>query len=312
MQVLYVAGWMRSGTTLLGEMLGAQPGVLDVGELSGFWSAAERGARCSCGRTLQDCDLWGACLEALTRFGVLDEGDCKRLDEIGRRTFLTRHLPMLAKVVRGVAHLDSEQEWMVAVTRHLLTTAMELSEADLLVDTSKLAPWLMFHTLANNSDVKVIHIVRDPRGVAASDRRTQTYLRDNEEDVPPGSSVTRSVVNWTGANLSILAYRRYADAYRQVDYESLVTQPSITMSSLCNFANIAFSSDTIVGDAFISPKDNHVPVGNPRRRVKGATPLRNDLRWQDELRRPWQRAISATTLPVRLVLRVSSSADRSS
>jgi len=49
-KVIYIAGWGRSGSTLIDGILGHTPGLVSVGEIKFIW---ERGfienRRCSCG-----------------------------------------------------------------------------------------------------------------------------------------------------------------------------------------------------------------------------------------------------------------------
>ncbi|MDQ3324746.1 MAG: sulfotransferase, partial [Actinomycetota bacterium] len=65
LQIVYVGGWMRSGTTLLCQALGSSPGALALGEVSGVWRAAELGRSCSCGQSITECAVWGAALDSV-------------------------------------------------------------------------------------------------------------------------------------------------------------------------------------------------------------------------------------------------------
>ena len=52
-RVVYVLGWYRSGTTLLGNLLGQLPGFVSVGELQALWHALSHPeSLCGCGLTL--------------------------------------------------------------------------------------------------------------------------------------------------------------------------------------------------------------------------------------------------------------------
>ena len=43
-RILYITGWLRSGSTVLGNVLGELPGVLHVGELHYLWRNGILGA----------------------------------------------------------------------------------------------------------------------------------------------------------------------------------------------------------------------------------------------------------------------------
>jgi len=66
--VLYVTGWCRSGSTVLGNVLAEMPGVFHAGELRFLWRNGVLGTgsnrRCGCGADLLDCPLWSRVLVA--------------------------------------------------------------------------------------------------------------------------------------------------------------------------------------------------------------------------------------------------------
>ncbi|HEX6984894.1 MAG TPA: hypothetical protein VF170_05935, partial [Planctomycetaceae bacterium] len=56
--MLYVAGWGRSGSTLLSYILADLPGFVAVGELRYLWSAISNGELCGCGEPVTACPFW--------------------------------------------------------------------------------------------------------------------------------------------------------------------------------------------------------------------------------------------------------------
>ena len=61
MKILYVGGYTRSGSTLVGRVLGEPPNTVCVGETHYLWS---RGlidnVGCGCGRPFRSCPFWSA------------------------------------------------------------------------------------------------------------------------------------------------------------------------------------------------------------------------------------------------------------
>ena len=54
--VLYIAGWGRSGSTIMGNILGQLPGFAHVGELSNVWSRGViEDSLCGCGARFSEC-----------------------------------------------------------------------------------------------------------------------------------------------------------------------------------------------------------------------------------------------------------------
>src|SRR5689334_9575683 len=91
-RVLYITGWMRSGSTLLGNVLNELPGVLHVGELHYLWrnGVLKEGTntQCGCGRDLTECDLWSSVLYAN---GTAEPAAAQRMAVQQQRFLRTRH-----------------------------------------------------------------------------------------------------------------------------------------------------------------------------------------------------------------------------
>jgi hypothetical protein len=302
MRVVYVAGWMRSGTTLLSEMLGAQPRVFSAGEVSGIWSAAARGGLCSCGLELSSCPVWGEALRVASAECSLGKGDYAMLGETTARRFRTRNTWRLLH--RSLPD-DPEVERLLTATNLLLGSALEIVGADVLVDSSKLLPGLLFHWKTLGTSLQAVHIVRDPRAVAASEQRTSHLSTGNDAFAPPGASAGKSLVRWYGANLSVAAATRALGIPTvTVGYEALVSRPEASMRQLIAALALNYDPSTIVGNQF-DAGDTHVAVGNPRRLQAGRRELVVDDRWRTELvgRERWLAEVGSA--PARAAWRIS-------
>lgn len=279
MRVVYIAGWMRSGTTLLGEMLGAQPRVLCAGEVLGIWSAAARGGFCSCRVPLPECPVWGEALRAATHAVALGPGDYGKLGALTARHFRTRNT---LKLLRTGECDDPELGRVLHATVELLRSALSLVGAEVLVDTSKLLPGMLLHRLTGQP-LHVVHILRDPRAVVASERRTAHLASGNDSFAPPGASPVVSLLRWYGANLSVAVGSRALRLSRtEVTYDGLVRQPIATMRWLAERTDLEFDAAS-VNDASVSVGSGHIAVGNPQRLMRGRRELAVDDRWRTEL-----------------------------
>ncbi len=59
LKVFYIAGCGRSGSTLLGHLLGQLEGFTTLGEIPYLWDRSLRDNRlCGCGRPFAECRLW--------------------------------------------------------------------------------------------------------------------------------------------------------------------------------------------------------------------------------------------------------------
>ncbi len=58
-KVLYIAGYERSGSTLLHNVLGQLDGFFAAGELAKIWDRSLiENRRCGCGAPFRECEVW--------------------------------------------------------------------------------------------------------------------------------------------------------------------------------------------------------------------------------------------------------------
>ena len=60
--IVYVGGYGRSGSTILGLLLGQHEACVHFGEFGVIWSALKRNRSCTCGSKLYNCEFWGPLL----------------------------------------------------------------------------------------------------------------------------------------------------------------------------------------------------------------------------------------------------------
>jgi len=168
-RVLFVAGSMRSGSTLIGRALGGLPGFVDVGEVHWFWEhCVNPVARCGCGMNLRGCVFWGQVVLDLER----DNVDLEQVASDARTLLRTRSLGRvwLRRIAPGPSH-----KWSVLLrASELLFASIESrSHGAVIVDSSKLLPHFTLLREMTDVDLRVLHLVRDGRAVAHSWQKRQ-------------------------------------------------------------------------------------------------------------------------------------------
>src|SRR5262249_49384217 len=164
--VVYLAGSGRSGSTLLERTLGEMPGFVNVGELIDlFRREASRAERCGCGRPFADCPFWVHV--GKRAFGDWSDARLADIHPLQRRVARQRYRPqLLAMRLAGPGfRADAARygEYYGSLYRAMAAEA----GAACVVDASKW-PVQALALARGGIDVRVIHLVRDVRGVAHS------------------------------------------------------------------------------------------------------------------------------------------------
>lgn len=300
MRVVYVAGWQRSGTTLLGDLLGAHPRSLHAGEVSGIWDAADRGGSCSCGSSLPRCPVWGSALRLVAKEHGIKADAWRTLADLTARELRSRRVVSLLRSRSRPDARPADLDRVVIATGVLLRAALATAGAEVLIDSSKLVPGLLAHTLTPRNRVSCVQILRDPRAVAASEVRTRHLAPGNNEFLPPGSSVARSLLRWYGANGSVFGVARAARIpWTSVAYEALAADPAVVVASVTRRLGLDWDPSVISGST-VTSQEHHVAVGNPARLVKGPRNVRIDESWRTTLTGLDRLLAEAVSLPITL------------
>ncbi|MFG2063921.1 sulfotransferase [Micromonospora sp. NPDC048871] len=291
-RVLYLTGWLRSGSTMLGNVLGELPGVLHVGELHYLWRNGVltdgTNSSCGCGRTLTDCDLWASALGGGHHTAVRVDS-ARRTLRLQGSLLRTRHTPArLREVRRGVRNPEVDE--VVGQTADIYRLLADRGGERLIIDGSKYPAEAATLLGRSDLDVRVLHIVRDPRPTAFSFLKAKEYIDP--------MSPARSSGFWTAFNLaSELVGRQAGERYLRVRHEDLCARPQETIDEVMRFAGLAGPSPVdAAGRVVLHP--NHTVTGNPDRLVSGATVIRGDDRWRTGMT-PAQIAVAtAPALPL--------------
>ena len=144
---------------------------------------------------------------------------------------------------------------------------------------------------------RVAHIVRDPRAVANSERKTR--LATDVDWTPPGRSPLKSVAYWSGANLTVRHFARLADDYLLVNYAALTKRPEGVLTCIAEFLDLERDARA----PLLSP--GHIAVGNPARFGGSDRGIVADEAWRSEMPMLDRALISVLSGPVRALLRPS-------
>lgn len=292
-KVIYVAGFARCGSTLLGSMLGQLDGFVNVGEIHMIWSRGVGDDRsCGCGLPFSECEVWPTVMARLTNeIGTLDAG---LLATNSRDLSRTRRLPLM--------RVDRLRRWAVNSvpkyiehTRRLYEAIADVTDARVVVDTSKM-PMYAYALREAGLDVSVVHLVRDPRAVALS-RLVRKPHADRRAQMG-GKSVVDSALMWNEVNGAVERILGSHD-YLRIGYPGLVKDPTSAIAAITALAGVPDATGLSISGDRVMLLPTHTVFGNPGRFDTGEVRLRLDNRWRAELSHRRRQVVEVLTAPRR-------------
>ncbi len=281
-RVLFIMGCGRSGSTMLDTILGDHPRTASFGELC---YAAEKaylnGAYCACGEWGFACPFWASVRR-----------------QWAQRTG-TSNVARFASLVRAV---ESRKLWLsraagrwrspgspfheyARLTQAFFHALRAVSGKSILVDSSKRPARALALSMIPGLDVRLVHLVRDVRGVVWSARK---HLEKNERagvsNEDHGKTTWRTALVWNSANLlSEQVRRRFpADHSVRIRYEDYVADPRHALERIGSVADLDFSAVAAKLAAGVPLEIGHAIAGN-RMRMAAEIRLRADREWISKL-----------------------------
>ena len=296
--VLYLGGQARSGSTLLDRALGQVPGFCSSGEVRYLWDRGlAENQRCGCGLPLRDCPFW----EAVGRraFGGWDRIDLDEVLGLQREVDRAGAMPALTApkaAPRFAAKLERYGEYLTRV----FSAIGDESGAQVVVDSSMSPPHGMVLSRIPDIDLRLVHLVRDARGVAHSSMKMieRPEITDGV-DYMPTYAPAQATARWSAANLTFEMLGRSVPDLR-VRYESFVRDPRAVLTAIADHMGVALAPDAL---SFVTAEKielgvDHTAAGNPMRFKTGTLPLRVDEAWREHLAPRDRRVVTAIAWPL--------------
>jgi hypothetical protein len=298
-KVLFIAGTGRSGTTLLGCMLGQLDGFFAAGEVRYLWRRGLIENRaCGCGVPFCHCDVWRDVVAAV--LGT-DEGqrlDPERLEAVQRREIRARRIPAMLMAGRGrrAAARSADAAVVQAQLSQVYRAVTEASGCRVIVDTSKLPTYGRLLDGAPGVELYVVHVVRDPRATAFSWQRWRELPDGAPNRWMQRQSAMKSAYLWLLWNcVAELFWRR--GRYLRVRYDDLVMHPQLVTDQVLRLVGEPTRVLPFEDDGRLRLEPTHTVAGNPGRLGGGAVRLVPDSEWQRCMRRRDRWLVAFLTLP---------------
>lgn len=280
-QVVYVMGEGRSGSTLLGDLLGQAVGCFHAGELDHLWvELAARGSLipCSCGEVVFDCPVWSEVVARLRAAGVPIATQLPRWSrDIGRlqrvRTFLSGPA-VLGRDAAAHAYAD-----LLART---YATIADVTGARVVVDTTKHPAEGLLACSHPRVEAFAVHLVRDPRAVLHSRIRLAGW---RNRPAVRSRTIAYSAARWSARNwLAESICRRCAKGRCiRVRYEDLVADPAHTLRSVLHALGEPNMPPPTIRGRTVDIAPGHVLAGNLTKFRTGVVEVKEDAAWRAAL-----------------------------
>jgi Sulfotransferase family len=294
-RIVYVAGSGRSGSTVLGQVLGAIPNWAFCGELRQGFSILAANNVCGCGAPAQACDFWRAVVEHA--FDGFDRDMIERASYLTQRVSLHRHSLVHLSPLKAPAFVRETAEYADIVTQ-VYQGIRSVSGCDVIVDSSKIPSYYFILKQADQLDIKVAHIVRDSRAVVYSNQRkkydpSNTWGR--EYLLQQGLALT--AVAWNLKNAFISSAIARGDESVLLRYEDFVAAPDKALRQVVDLVDPEQSPPPIRGGQ-LEVGTQHTLGGNPVKFRTGPVQLRLDDEWQSMMGQGHRVLVTGLTWPM--------------
>jgi len=292
-KVLYIGGFGRSGTTVLDNVLGQLDGFFSAGELRLVWDAGMLDDRlCGCGAPLPECAVWRPVLGGLHGTG--------NSAERSSRSRLTRYPDRVGHWGRiwSGARVEPPAE-MAQGIRRIYEQVAESTGCRVIIDSSKVPTYGALIDSMDGIDVYMLHVVRDPRGVAYSWQKQMRHPGRDRSIPMRRHGALRTAVAWSIWNWTLERYwRGRADRYRRLRYEDFMSDAPGEARGIVDWLSEGWNAAPFVDANRVRLGENHTVWGNPSRFKRGIVELSLDDEWRRSLTRGPRTLIGCITRPL--------------
>jgi len=274
--MIYIAGYGRSGSTILDILFDNNPNILGAGELGVFFEEADKGTFENAGY-----EVWrGILTEFQQEYPHISLADAAK---ITRRVEGIANLVQLTRENVSREYLQNYREiWLT-----LIGLIRRHTHSHIIVDSSKTTRIVAGRVVALQRlcgfQVHIIHLVRDPRAVTWSAMRGSNRTLESGKNTARIGSQFLTPLSWLVANTTVhLIQSLYPTIARRLRYEDLMKEPLATLTQISKEWEVDLG-------AVLSRLQKHEPlqggcgIAGNRLRREGVQHLQFDDEWQQKM-----------------------------
>ncbi len=297
LNVIFISGQPRSGSTLMAQVIGQHSRVLSAGEIFPFSRRfIDHRGSCGCGEKVPECAFWQQVIKPKKirkGFRAIARAESHPLMR------LSRFLPFLQKI--RVNRIPDRLKYGAAALRRLVERAATVAGRPLVLDSSKTPNIALLYRLAG-CRVKIIHLVRDSRGIVFSWRgregKKSVTGRYNKLHTISRLGVLRSCMEYYAYQYFSEMTADYLEASLRLRYEDFAQRPGKWLSKIFIGFGLPDESNGIIQHKRTTISQVHVLSGNPARFNHNRVRIRLDEKWKRHM--DWlDRTVTTTsTYPI--------------
>lgn len=300
MSWLYITGRGHSGTTFLDIVLGNNQNIKSYGEIISGIDRLED--NCSCGEKMNSCQFWKDVMDGLKTTDTYWYENVKHLKNKSH----VKYWPQLLLTGRYWKNNNSLDH----INQNLHNSLNAADQSQYILDSSKEITRCLF-ILSTDPEAKVIHLVRNPKGVTSSLKKRFLkhghfkFLRKLYTDQKKFFLISAVVgTSWTFGNFMIeISKLRFRNRILLIRHEDLLQDFDNTILKIQNFLNIDLSDIIEMHNENKAFQVGHNIGGNHLRMTREVT-LDPSVNKQPEILSRFERSIvSSTTFPLRWLYR---------
>ena len=281
-KILFLAGWQRSGSTLLQRMLGQIDGFFPAGELWYIWEQGLLENRlCGCGSRFRTCPFWAEVFEH--SFGGMSSIDGERMMRAILTGSRTRNLPRYWTSA-GRRSVSSRLAPELDAIKKIYQGLHTITGNDFIVDSSKSPGYAKMLGMISEIEVFVVHLIRDPRGAAYSWQREKLQIDSGTKEHMGKMSPGKSAIMWNIWNTASENINGcHPDRYVRIRYEDLMANPRRELEKIICMTGTPVKEWDFINGRCVHLDRTHTISGNPNRFQSGDIELRTDEEWKNSM-----------------------------
>lgn len=277
-KLLYLTSSSYSGSTLFTFLVNQHPDIFTIGELEG-WDYKDEDYRCSCGEPIETCPFFTMMSEIFKKNNLNYSSR-----NFGTKLILSKNDAINRYLTSSIPHLDFSflekiRDLMLNLSPRFKTiiknvkksnklfveSALNYSGAKVFVDATKNPHRLRMLDSIDGIELQVLYMVRDVRGVVASNARKK------------GISIKSATLKWLREQQNIIRIIDEFPEYAILHYEDMCVDPQGSLAAI--YAQMGL--DTYIFGGEVRSSEHHI-LGNAMR-VSDINKIHLDERWKSEL-----------------------------